>query len=345
MSNENSINLLRVYIENEKARRRNECDELAELVKMPPVPESVVDRLAHLNPDHFAVVMRSHPGFPANRKLQSLWAVLKAFNTACEDLQAGIAEFLATDQTGQRTRESIRRREGVIAKVQKEIFAASAGAAAVQAHSIRVRSLIPEHEFRQALVTMFDDDQHNFIKQLRNNLDHQIFLEPDWQVMYRGGEARTRFEFRTSKLLADGDFNTKARRYIKSAGDAIDVGPLFRDYVGRVNTFYGWLRDQIDSHLQPELCDYRRCANAQKNTTARTIHRLFLNTWISWRVDPYAHLAEYLEPDELEEVNRLAHRSAAQVNRVIDIVDKDHICDDELRRLVYQLFGAAPECS
>ena len=79
------VSAIRAYAACEKARRQRECERLSTLVSKVPVADSVVREVAHLNPDDFAEVMRSHPGAALNRKAESLWAMLRVFRTACRD--------------------------------------------------------------------------------------------------------------------------------------------------------------------------------------------------------------------------------------------------------------------
>ena len=54
--------------------------------------------------------------------------------------------------------------------------------------------------------------------------------------------------------------------------------------------------------------------------------------------DPYKHLDRHLTPEQIAEVYSLPMRSQKQVDMIIDSIDKDGACDEELRRLAYELF-------
>ncbi len=62
---------------------------------------------------------------------------------------------------------------------------------------------------------------------------------------------------------------------------------------------------------------------------------------IQWKVNPYAHLDTYLTPAEVEAALRLPMRSREQVDYIIAAADEHDACDDELRSLVYKLFGVS----
>ena len=333
------LSALRAYTAYETKRRQIECERLGNLVSTVPVADSVVRELAQLNPDDFARVMRWHPGATLSRKIESLRAMLRVFHTACRDLKADIRGYATYDH---RQREELGR---IAAAVQKDMFAACAAAESVIQHAHRVRRLVPEAEYKAQCASVFDLSQQAFIKELRNNLVHVGFIEADWLVRYHFGIEDKRatpkesaFQFSRAELLA-GEFTGSARAYIEKMGEKIDVEVLFEDYRERVDKFCAWLEQRIEGHLPQEVADYRRCADEHQRTSRRAVYRLFLNTWINWKVDPYAHLQDYLTPEQMREVGRMRTRSLEQVNRIIELADKDRAVDEELRGLVYRLFG------
>ena len=336
---DSGMSAIRAYAAYEKARRQRECERLSKLVSTVPVADSVLREVAQLNPDDFAQVMHSHPGAALNRKAESLWAMLRVFRTACRDLKADIRGYAAFHP---RQRDELDR---IAAAVHKDMFATCAAAESVIHLAYRVRRLVPEAEYKAQCASVFDLPQQSFIKQLRNNLVHVGFIEADWLVTYhfaredkRATPKESAFQFSRAELLA-GEFTGDARTYVEKMGEKIDVEVLFEDYGKRVEEFYAWLEQQIEGHLPQELADYRRCADEHRRTSGRVVYRLFLNTWINWKVDPYAHLQDYLTTEQMREVGHMPARSLEQVNRIIELADKDRIVDEELRGLVYRLFG------
>ena len=254
-------------------------------------------------------------------------------------LKANIQDYATYDH---RQREELDR---IVAAVQKDMFAACAAAESVIQHAQRVRRSVPEAEYKVRCSSVFDMPQQSFIKQLRNNLVHVGFIEADWLVRYHFGTEDKRatpkesaFQFSRAELLA-GEFTGDARAYVEKMGEKIDVEVLFEDYGKRVEEFYAWLEQRIEGHLPQELADYRSCADEHRRASGRTAYRLFLNTWINWKVDPYEHLRDYLTTDQMREVGHMPARSLEQVNRIIELADKHRIVDEELRGLVYRLFG------
>ncbi len=68
-----------------------------------------------------------------------------------------------------------------------------------------------------------------------------------------------------------------------------------------------------------------------------------IGNWLNWDrpPNPFDYLDRYLTADELKEVCRLPKGSEVQVDKVIDFMDSEGACDDDLRNLAYQLFRRA----
>ncbi len=49
-----------------------------------------------------------------------------------------------------------------------------------------------------------------------------------------------------------------------------------------------------------------------------------------------------ITPEQIREVYRLSMGSSEQLDKVIQLVDQDDACDDELRQLAHDLFRRVP---
>jgi len=332
------LHVLRAFAALEKSRREQQVEELRKRVQQTPVSEEVLNRLSQLHPDDFAEVIGCHRGFKAQSQIESLRAGLENFRISCRDLQSRIADFSAYHPQ-RRTRTAELRREQIVAAVRKEIFATSTSAIALDGYSSVIKKLLTDEVYELRRKEIFDEGQERFIRALRNCLSHELFVQPDWRVTYKGVQKQSAFEFRTANLLRiSRKFTQEARSYIERAGSTIDVATLFQDYAARVNRFYEWADFEIESRIPTEVEDYRRCLQLQKACAFRLSYGLFLNIWIQRKADPYNYLRDYLDDSELEEVNRLPQKSKAQVDRIIQLLDTRGACDEELRALVYRLF-------
>ncbi len=337
MIRDKGTDVLRFFAQYDAARRGLQSEELKTEILRVPVSDQTLEKISHLTPEDHAVVTRCHPGFGPSREIASLWSMLNNFRQALADFELGIQRLAAHDERNGRLRSHKKQREQIVASIRKDIFAAAAAAKALVELSRKVKKHI-NNDYDAQRARMFDAGQHEFVMGLRRNLLHITWLEANSKVTYRRDGTESTFEFKRSELLAEGEFNELARAYIRNAGETIDIRGLFGDYGARVDRFYGWLQGQIEAHLSTEIQDYRRCVHAHEACMAKMWHRVFLTEGIKRDVDPYKFLPDYLDSNELEEVNRLPHRSPTQVNRIIELLDDHQACDEELRTLVFRLF-------
>jgi len=192
--------------------------------------------------------------------------------------------------------------------------------------------------YNEMLVSNFDSAQHEFIKKLRNNLNHVTFHESNWAIRNSGQERTSHFEFNRAKLMRDGDFNEKAQQYITEQQETIDIRCLFESYFARVDSFYAWLMSEIEERLPLEVKDFRRCFKNVHANSVRCWYCMLFKQAVGPETDLFGHLNKYLTSDELEEVYALPRCSKAQIDKIIEIVDEFDACDDELRELIYSAF-------
>jgi hypothetical protein len=71
--------------------------------------------------------------------------------------------------------------------------------------------------------------------------------------------------------------------------------------------------------------------------------KLLLGLWQQAKADPYEHLPKHLTGEQLTKALELPQRSKGQVDYIISCVDRDSVCDEELRQLVYRFFKVAEQ--
>ena len=321
----------------EQKRRRNEF--LKEGVKTVPVKDEVLERLVGIGGWEEHEIMSCHPGYDLDGKIRSLQRALETYWRCHADLITRLDEFNAASKDGtlflRPRRSELREHEKAC---RKEIFALSGAAAALVGLARHVKEIIPE--FDEMRAKNFDGRQHEFIKELRNRLNHVTFLEADWSIKDMGPGQTSHFEFKAAELLRDGKFNAAAQTYIRGQQERIDVRSLFETYGKSVQNFYAWLMPEIEDRLPDEVRDYRRCIRARRASSARSWYQILFTQVVKPETNLYGHLQKYLTPEELEEINALPRGSKRQIDRIIDIVDEYGACNDELRELVYKAFGA-----
>lgn len=122
----------------------------------------------------------------------------------------------------------------------------------------------------------------------------------------------------SERLLQTKGIGKDAGRFINKCGERVQIRTVTDSYSRKVREFYEWYLPALEANTTPALVDYRRCKKVCLQTASRTWHRAMVHHYIEWKVDPYAHLDKYLTPDE---------------------IDEHGACDDELRGMIYKLFG------
>lgn len=105
-----------------------------------------------------------------------------------------------------------------------------------------------------------------------------------------------------------------------------------------MDQFYAWLLTEVESDLPLEVSDYRGCRRAVKRQHGRLSYEVMIGLWTQAGADPYQHLPKLLTSEQLEQMEALPHRSPQQVDYIISCLDKDEVCDDHLRAIIYKFF-------
>jgi len=336
----NSVELIRCAIARLADQENDTKDFLKSGVQAIPVTNEVLDKLVWMVGQDVHDIMCHHPGYGLNRRVESLQRALETYKRCHKDLMEKLDEFDVASQDatlfGRPRANELKEYE---IACRKEIFALSSAAAALVSMARHVKENVVIPSYNETLVSNFDSAQHEFIKELRNNLNHVTFHDSNWAIRNSGQERTSHFEFNRVKLIRDGDFNEKAQQYITAQQETIDIRCLFESYFARVDSFYAWLMSEIEERLHLEVKDFRRCLKNIHANSVKCWYRLLFKQMVGPETDLFGHLDKYLTPNELEEVYALPHCSKAQIDRIIEMVDEFDACDDELRALIYSAFG------
>ncbi|SQG10256.1 hypothetical protein [Stenotrophomonas maltophilia] len=180
---------------------------------------------------------------------------------------------------------------------------------------------------------------HNFLQGFRNYNTHWRVAEANWRISkdLGTGAREARFVISTKELKRWSGWCRRANEYIARASDPLDVHRIFSEYRRSVHDFYSWHRgavlDQYASVYQPYLEHRRLYDGLQK--------KYYWNMLISRRsesINPFAHLGRYLSKRQVERVLALEHRSAAQIDTIIEMMGMNEFCSPEFRAKVFALF-------
>ena len=136
----------------------------------------------------------------------------------------------------------------------------------------------------------FDPGEHALITDLRNVVLHQVHSRANWQKRWRAGAKSTHFIIKREDLLADGELNAAARKYLNQLGPTCDVTELLCGYSEKMEQFYTWLLSEVEEHLPIEVKDYRACCEQVKQQHGRLSYEVMIWLWTQAGSDPYEHL-------------------------------------------------------
>jgi hypothetical protein len=334
-----SYELFKIFVRHDHERRRKMREQLAAKVKTTQISEELMNELGTLSPDDFEGVMREHPGYLPHRKIESIETMLAVFRRAIADLTSAIADFPTYDPRIPPSQRERREADASI-RVNKELLAATSASQALYDYCRRIMDYVDREEFHRKVSETFDDEEHKMIRALRDVLLHRIHTEASWSITYSSEGQSKRFHIDVKEILAEGELSAPAKRFLSRQDGTLDVTETLSRYAARVECFYGWLLPTLNRALPQSVGEYRRCRIHVKAQHARLTYRFLIGTWIQNGVDPYDHLPRHLDPEQLSVALALPLRSAEQIDYVISCLDRDGICDADLRKLIYQFFRA-----
>jgi hypothetical protein len=328
------------FAKQEAERRSRDRQKVSEALQTVPATQEILDALGALSPEDAERALRTHPGYPAQRKIESVRTMLELFRRALADLAAAIAEFPELNGPDDRISREEQEKD-ISVRVNKELFAALGAAKTLVDYSRRLKDLVGADLFDSKFRGAFHPGEHALIMGLRNSVLHQVHSRANWQKRWHAGTKTTHFVIQREDLLAEGKLNSAAREHLNRLGATCDVTELLRGYSEKLDQFYAWLLFEAESHLPFEVSDFRACRKAVKHQHARLSYEVMIGLWTQAGADPYQHLTRHLSSEQLKEMDALPHRSPQQVDYVISCLDKDEVCDDHLRAIVYKFFDVS----
>jgi len=325
------------FVNSEQERRRRDRETVTELLQAVPASEKTLDKLRSLSPEDAETVLRKHPGYPLYRNIQSVRSMLELYRQAISDLGTAIETFPEIGHPDERPVREQREHE-VSIRVNKELFVALGAAKTLIEYSRRIKDLVSAKAFDAKRIETFNSGEHALIMELRNVVLHQVHSRANWQKRWRDGAKSTHFIIKREDLLADGELSAKARAYLDQLGPTCDVMELLRGYSEKLEEFYAWLLNAVEEHLPMKVKDYEACRKAVKWQHGKLSYEAMIGLWTQAGADPYDHLSKHLTTEQMKQAGTLPHRSSQQVDFIIGCFDKDGICDDHLRSVIYKFF-------
>jgi hypothetical protein len=307
-----------------------------------PWTDSEFERALRMNVAAVQEALEKHPAQDISDRLISLASMLKIFRRSKEEILRQIQNFhyeVHEKKLLQRNRRHDQQLLESNLQEQLYLFAASAMTLVDQSRVITGKIHIPGYSER-IKNDFAENGRHRFIQELRVDLIHLTLHAPGWQFTSGREEvSKTRFLIHSRQLRRLKDYCQAAKNFVATNPDGIDLSLLVSEYCEEVSSLHEWLRIAVEREAGDSLNELRRYRRRVAAEGARFWWQLvFSQMIIPHNRDPYGYLDRYLTEEELNRVQSLPHRSRAQVDLIVELVDENGACDAELRQLVYKGF-------
>jgi hypothetical protein len=113
-------------------------------------------------------------------------------------------------------------------------------------------------EYTKKRVEVFETDEADLIKELRNYSQHKFlpYLTPGFHFSQDMPMAEFQFRLDVEPLLNWDALPAEVRKYLEQAGDSIELLPIISRYSKSVQEFYEWFRLKVDEKTKPERVEY-----------------------------------------------------------------------------------------
>jgi hypothetical protein len=224
---------------------------------------------------------------------------------------------------------------------QKDVMAFCAAAAAIVDTTRRIRESRSDikSEIEVTIDECFGNEAAEFIKDLRNNLSHGSVVIPGWVITSDGQGISGAMAFQVDDLLSFGEWKSEAKRYIAQATDGkINIVEPIRAYFKMLTAFHTRLLDLFALNVTDAEQDYFEIEDTSRRWGNRQAVKVLVSQ-IGQGKNPYKYLHRYFKPEEIREIRRRPDHSVEQVQSIISLRSVEADCDDELRIMIYKLFG------
>jgi hypothetical protein len=289
--------------------------------------------------------IESLPGSKISLELDALRLSLNIFLDAAYDLFSSInmlkGESEKPDFYDRTRRTELERLE---LHIQRGVFSAAAAAMALVYHSRQFNTRYPVESYQERIDENFAKDPlHRFIQKFRDFMVHVRSVESSRLVTWDKQGKSVFFILSAKQLKQYHKWDAPSKSYIESHPKGINVEQLFREYLKKIKLFHDWFRSEVWEKNAQDLKEYFACKKVYNAVNAGSMWSLLIKqAFAQKKINPYMYLDKYLSGNEIQEILSLPFRSKEQVDRVIELVDECGVCDEELRKATYALFGVAP---
>jgi len=194
-------------------------------------------------------------------------------------------------------------------------------------------------EFRAALNELRKPAAFDFIDRLRNNLLHGEVTVPNTVITTGASGTHGTIQFDIDELLAFGTWNPRAQQFICSFGERLPISPVRLDFTEAIRRCHERVRETLRRSPSEAEIDFWIIEDDERRWASCQWIKVILSPFAKKGTDPYPHLPRFFEPDEVREILRRPRHSVEQAELIIALKSPRVACDDELRAMLYKIFG------
>lgn len=227
--------------------------------------------------------------------------------------------------------------------VKRKLFNCTSALMALVDHARNFQGLTPVTGYADRLKIAFPAaGLHEFLQCLRNYNTHWRIAQANWVIRHDSKPAARAAQFIVTKaeLLRWDGWNAKAKGYIASAPDDVDIYDVFYQYREHVQAFYAWHRGAVFDEYAPVLRSFLEYKRLYEGLLKKYEWNVVISH-LPAMLNPYQYLERYLPRQQFERLLAYEHRSEAQVDALIQMLGMEDFCDAQLRQKVLSLFQRA----
>ena len=189
--------------------------------------------------------------------------------------------------------------------------------------------------------SLFNSGISEFLRKLRNNLLHGRVIIPQWEVSY-GFEQQAStgsMMYNVRDLIETGKWNDASRNYVLTLHDEkVQLSSIVREHFRLVNDLRRDVYDLFAKNVTPSEKDFFDIEDSYKQEGRRQWAKIMVGQMASGK-SPYNYLHKFFDPETLREILRRPSHSKEQVDFIMALKAAELDWDDELRSMMYQMFG------
>lgn len=224
---------------------------------------------------------------------------------------------------------------------QKDVVAYCSLAVAVRDTLLRIRKRRTDIKDKIQIIVgeCFNDDVAVFVKDLRNNIAHGSVVVPQWSVSTDFRNVSGSMKYEAFELISFGKWKSRSKRYVsKSNDDTINISNVIREHLGLLKGMAQEIQDLFARNVTDAERDFFEIEDSYRRIGKRQWAKITVGQ-IAKEKNPYDYLHRYFDPEPLREILRRPSNSKKQVDYIMALKDTEIDWDDELRRMMYRMFG------